>query len=221
MANATPLHASSKRPWYLALAIFVAMAIGMTSGCSGLSDIAKLHADGNDVSAVCEPDVAAADGTTNADDAARVKSLCEASVESLSNARARVFPLAIAALLLGYGSVFFAARARRGRPAARPLLIQLIAAQAVLAVVTYVLEPDTRRATTDFYIAKATAQQRARNPDTSEVREAIRLGQAAVRLAAPAWLAFSELAALLVIVALTRPKSRAFFDAAADPASPP
>jgi hypothetical protein len=223
MANPPPLtapSAPSKRPWYLAFALLAAMSLGMVGGCSGMLVMATLHADVGDVSTQCEPEVASADGTTNADDADRVRSLCEAWLTSLSNARSRVFPISIATLLLGYGAVFFAARARRGRASARPLLVQLVAAQAVLGIVAYMLQPDTRRAETEFAIAKATAQQRARTPDSSEVREAIRIGQAGARLAAPLWLAFNELAYLLVILALTRPRSRAFFDSTPDPAAP-
>ncbi len=92
MANPPQPPAPSKRPWYLALALFAAMSLGMLRGCSGLAVMANLHADGSDVSAQCEPQVAAADGTTNADDAARVRTLCEAWLTSLSDARARVFP---------------------------------------------------------------------------------------------------------------------------------
>jgi len=217
MANPPTLSTPSKRPWYLAFALLAAMSLGMVGGCSGMLVMATLHADVGDVSTQCEPEVASADGTTNADDADRVRSLCEAWLTSLSNARSRVFPIAIATLLLGYGAVFFAARARRGRASARPLLVQLIAAQAVLGIVAYVLQPDTRRAETEFVIAKTTARERARTADSSELREATRTG---ARLAAPAWLAFTELADLLMILALTRPRSRAFFDSTPDPAAP-
>jgi hypothetical protein len=220
MANPPPLTATSKRPWYLALALFAAMSLGMLRGCSGLAVMANLHADGNDVSAQCEPQVAAADGTTNADDAARVRTLCEAWLTSLSDARSRVFPLAIATLLLGYGAVVFAARARRGRAGARSLLIQLIAAQAVLGIVSYALQPDTRRAEREFAIAVATAQQRAKIPDSPEGHQVLRAVQIAANVQAPFFLALGELADLLMILALTRPGARAFFDATPDPASP-
>jgi hypothetical protein len=220
MANPPPLPVPSKRPWYLALALFAAMSLGMLRGCSGLAMMANLHADGNDVSAQCEPQVAAADGTTNADDAARVRTLCEAWLTSLSEARSRVFPISIATLLLGYGVVFFSVRARRGRAGARPLLVQLIVAQAVLGVVAYVLEPDTRRAERDFAIAMATAQQRARIPDSPEGRDVLRAVQIAAQVQAPFFLGLGELADLLMVVALTRKRARAFFDSTPDPAPP-
>jgi len=220
MANPPPLSAPSKRPFYLALALFAAMAFGMMRGCSGLAVMTVLHEDGSDIGTQCEPEVAAADGTTNADDAARVKALCEAWLTALSEARARVFPLSIAALLLGYGAAFFAARARRGRPAARPLLVQLLVAQAALAIVAYVLEPDIRRAEREFDVAKATALQRARLPDSADGREIVRMLETVTKAEAPFVLVLGEIANFLIILALTRPRARAFFEATPDPASP-
>jgi hypothetical protein len=226
MANPPPPTAPSKRPWYLAFALFAAMALGMIRGCSGLAVMAALHADGSDATAQCEAQIAQAggtknaDGTTNADDHERVLALCQASLTSLSAARTRVFPIAIATLLFGFGVAFFAARARRGRPGARPLLIQLLVAQTVLGVVAYVLLPDTRRAEEDFAVAMMTAKQRVKNADAVETPEYRRAMQIAEQVQAPFALALGELANLLMILALTRPRARAFFDSTPDPASP-
>jgi hypothetical protein len=116
-------------------------------------------------------------------------------VTALDGAKDRMFPLSAAMLVLGGAMVVFAARAMGGRPRAREVLIQLVCVQAVVAALTYALTPDLRA-----------AEDRA-------WRDAGR-GEVFRRVAPPTLLGLRTLASALIVLALTRPRARAYFDPA-------
>ena len=103
-------------------------------------------------------------------------------------AKRREFPLGIAALLLGGAMVAMSARAMSGREGARGALVQVTLARAALSVLGFFLTPDVRAA--EFAVASV-------------------FGYASVGK-----VIFETTACLLVVLALTRPRSRAFFRAA-------
>jgi hypothetical protein len=113
--------------------------------------------------------------------------------QALDHAKSRVFPLSAATLVLGGAMVVFAARAMAGRARARDLLIQVACVQAAVAILTYVLTPDVRAA-------------------ESQVERDAGYGEVFRRYAPPAVLAIRTLASALIVLALTRPKARAYFD---------
>ncbi len=184
----------AKRPWYLIVALIGSWLFGaaiLVNGCETLAFYKSDTVDGN----------AAAEQL--ADDAQReqVASRIEHYFTVMDGARRRVLPLSIAALLLGAAMVALSARAMSGRPGARSGLVQVTVVQAALAVLTYALTPDVRRA--EF-----------------EVNAALSYGWLG-RYAPPVILAMRSFASALVVVALTRPRSRAFFDAAPGSVSEP
>jgi hypothetical protein len=103
-------------------------------------------------------------------------------------AKHREFPLGVAALLLGGAMVATSARAMSGREGARGALVQVTLARAGVALLGFILTPDVRAA--EFAVASL-------------------FGYASIGK-----VVFETTACLLVVIALTRPKSRAFFRAA-------
>jgi hypothetical protein len=88
-----------------------------------------------------------------------------------------------------------------------------------LCVAAFVAERDVRAADERWKFAKIAADARAANPDPIVAAQTARVGTATFKLWAPAVLAFTSLGSLIIVIALTRPRSRAFFDATSEPAS--
>jgi hypothetical protein len=112
---------------------------------------------------------------------------------ALDAAKDRVFPLSVAILILGGAMVVFAARAMGGRARARGALIQIACVQAAVVILAYVVTPDVRAA-------------------EDEVAKGAGYGMVWRRYTPPALLVLRTLASALMVLALTRPRSRAFFD---------
>jgi hypothetical protein len=129
----------------------------------------------------------------------------------VDSAKSRIFPLAVAALLLGAAMWGFAAGAMAGRGGARTALVQIIFVHALVIVLAFAITPDVRaaEATANSQLAALTPMPRA-----GPVREARRflidhsgvipVLQRSLRLIGYA----------LVLVALTRRRTREFFEAA-------
>jgi hypothetical protein len=124
----------------------------------------------------------------DAEDRAMFRERSEHFNEVRGQAREREFPLGVATLLLGGAMVALAARSMAGREGARGALVQVTLARAGLVVVTFLLLPDVRAAA--FAVA------------------------AGVGYFLMGVMAFEAVSCLLVVVALTREGSRAFFRAA-------
>jgi len=121
----------------------------------------------------------------DADQRAMFRERSERFNEVREKAREREFPLGIATLLLGGAMVGMAARSMSGREGARGALVQVTLARAALVGLAFVLLPDVRAAA--FAVASA-------------------VGYALV-----AWMALEAALCVLVVIALTRQGSRAFF----------
>ncbi len=113
--------------------------------------------------------------------------------KALDAAKNRVFPLSAATLVLGGAMVVFAARAMGGRPRARDALIQIACVQAAVSILMYVMTPDVRAA-------------------EDQVERDAGYGAVFRRYAPPTLLGLRTLASALIVLALTRPRARAYFD---------
>ncbi len=132
-------------------------------------------------------------------------------------ARRRMLPLAAGSLLLGVSLWIFAVGAMAGRPGARVLLCQLVAAHAVLGVLFYLLTPDVRRVERE--VARETidiAAQAALDGGTVDARtqQALALTGQAVGAWQVVALAGDLVLHGIVLLALTRRRTRAFYAAA-------
>lgn len=200
-----------RRPRYLSVALAAALLIGAGCWTDGCGRLAFYRG---------ERDHGAMMNSSVKDDEARARlDALWARVEEVSdNARGRAVPLAAASFVLGAALLALAASGLSGRSNSRSALVQVVAAQAAVVVATYFVLPDVRQAELDWHMEHSLAQQRAKMPP--EQHADLAAAAAAVkRFGPPSWLVFRTLASLLIVVALTRPRSRAFFEAAADTVS--
>lgn len=210
MASARPhanARASAKRPFYVVLALAVALVFGAGSWMQGCDTIAYYRIDTVDYGALAER---VADGEARADVEAHTRRLFDV----LDAARNRALPLGVGAFVLGAAMVLLAARTFGRRPGARGALVQVVAVQGALAIAAYTLTTDVRAAEGELRLALT----RATAPQRPLAEHDVALLRTVFRVAAPAALGLRSLAALLVVFALTRPRARAYLD---PPGGPP
>jgi hypothetical protein len=206
--KASPAGRRPGRPWYLVVALLGAWFFGSNAALVGWERLSLFQTGTEQV----EP--AASEGTVDED---RLHAQRERLDDAVYAARRRVLPLAAASLLLGVSLWIFAVGAMAGRPGARVLLCQLVAAHAALGVLFYLLTPDVRRVEGD--VARETidiAAHAALDGGTVDARtqQALALTGEAVGV----WQVVLQAGDLVlhgaVLLALTRRRTRAFYDLA-------
>lgn len=200
-----------KKPWYLVAALMGALGLGAGGGCEGQRLVSLYRAEHLDPSAFVQK----IDSDTDREE---VRAALEGYIGALADGRDRAFPLAVAALLIGFATVLFAMRAIGGSAGARRGLMQLVVVQAGLVAGTFFIERDVRAASVRLATSEIRAQAHQEMPDAAKAEQEIRINLTKVRLRDPARLAMSTIGSLLIIFALTRRGSRAFFEAAPDAA---
>jgi hypothetical protein len=195
-----------KKPWYLVVALLGGLAFGVGGGCDGYRSVSFFRNASLDPSALVQ-------GIANDADRALVAKAFEAWLAAMDVAKSRVFPLGVAALLVGAAMIVFALRAMAGRPGARGVLVQLVIVQAALGVASFVLQRDVRAAEQSFHAAVIAAQAHEGVSDVNEADKVARLAVATNRLLPPVYLALRTIGSLLIVFAMTRRRSREFFEA--------
>lgn len=193
-----------KRPWYLVLALLGALALGTTGAYGGWAQVAAYHA-------VVDPSVIG-EGIVDEHERAVVETRAEAVVHALDQAKARGWPLGVAMLLLGGAMVFMSLRAIGGSSTARIALVQLAIAQAGATAANHFLLQGVNDAEARFQEARAAADEHALG---LPVEGGTLMTAEWWRAAESTFLVLRTIASALVVVGLTRRKSRDFFDAAA------
>jgi hypothetical protein len=190
-----------KRPWYLVLALLGALALG-TTGALGGFHMANLYLEAPNPGAVGKE-------IADAHDRDEVVARAEEAVQALDAARARGWPLAVATLLLGSATLLFAMRALAGSPGARVALVQLVLAQAGVTIASQLLLRDVVNADLRVDGALEAAMEHASGvpPVPLPVSNA-----AVLKAASTLALVLRSLSSVLVVVGLTRARSRAYFD---------
>lgn len=192
-----------KRPWYLVAALIAAWVFGagaISDGCDGISFYRANRTSF----------VGTVQDRTEAADCDAVAAITERYFGVMDVAKPRVFPLAVASLLLGAAMWGLAAGAMVGRGGARSTLLQVISVHGAVVVLAYVLTPDVRQAMTTAQIELAALQP---EPAAAAMR--------AARQTATKYLSLVPLVATslhlagygLVLLALTRRRAREFFEA--------
>jgi hypothetical protein len=200
--------AERKRPWYLVLALLGALALGTTGACSGWTTVA-LYREPIDPSFASE-------GISDDADQAAVVGRMRAYLQTLDAAKRRGWPIGVATMLLG-GAVFvFAMRAMGGNGGARVALIQLVVAQAGVHAAAYWLMRDVFEANLRLFEAKQAAEIHEHVPERPRADDMARAASSMMRAANPIVFALRSLGSALVVVALTRRRSREFFRAAGE-----
>jgi hypothetical protein len=195
---------AKKRPWYLVAALLGALALGLSGGYSGCATWAIYHGE------IPRSDIVA--GFTSDTDRDAVGAAWDRLVAAYDAAAPHEYPMGIALLLVSAALVLFAMRGMAGRGSARNILMQLVIVQAVLYVVEYFLTTGIRAADLDLYAAKQIAV--THDPEVEQLMALVKR--------APWLLSFGLIvrtfASALIVFALTRQRSREFFEATTDPA---
>jgi hypothetical protein len=196
-----------KRPWYLVLALLGALILGTAGAYEGWSRFLAYH-DTFDPTLI---------GAGIADEADRLAVVArfEAFLQVLDVAKSRAWPLGVAALVLGTAVFVFAMRALGGSGTARAVLVQLIVAQAGTNAAGYWLLRDLFEADLRLHDAMDAAVSRDSVPQQDQP-EVLRTMAKVRRAYYPIALALDTLGSALIVIALTRRRSRAFFDLASE-----
>ncbi|HEY1954022.1 MAG TPA: hypothetical protein VGH28_00370 [Polyangiaceae bacterium] len=129
---------------------------------------------------------------------------------ALESEHARGFPFAVAELVLGLALSAFAMGAWVGRGGARRAVVQITVAQALLVAAAFVAMPRSRAAEINFRLQVAESRAvEAHQPIDPKTVPALRIVAHASTIA---FLLFRTVAAGLIVVALTRPRARAYYD---------
>jgi hypothetical protein len=199
--------AARKRPWYLHVALLGALALGSMGACRGWNTV-TLYREPIDPSIL-------GDGITDPADRGAVVARAEAFLQTLDAEKARGWPLAVATLLLG-GAVFvFAIRTIGGSRGSRAALIQLVLAQAAINAAGLWLLRDVFDADLRFSEARQAAQIREGMSDRSRADDTVRTLSSVARAVPAIEFTFFTVTSALIVVALTRRRSREVLDAAA------
>ncbi len=206
-SSAPPRSSVPKRPWYLVAALIAGWVFGFGSLNDGCRMVAFYQ--GADI------DEPAAQSLTDVQARDEVIALETRRVAVMDAARNRALPLAIASLLLGMAMVMLSLRSMMGRGGARRALVQVVAVQALLIVASHFLIADVRRARADVESAALIAKIREKQPDEARGEQIAAAERAFLKILPSLQLTFRTLASALIVLALTRPRVRAFFDAGA------
>lgn len=201
----------SRRPRYLVVALIAALVFGAGCWTEGCSRLAFFRG---------EPDRHAeiTDAIHDDADRARAEALFQRFIDVSDSSRGRAVPLAAATFVLGAALLALAARGLAGRSNTRSLLMQIVSAQAVLVVVSYLVTRPMFEAQDDWLYESQLIQKREAMPPEQYAQVAPTL-RAMRPWVSPGWLAVRTLASALIVLALSRPRSREFFEAAARPIS--
>lgn len=195
-----------KRPFYLVVALVLASIAGVTAAADGCATVGYYRGE--------LPAVPLPDGISQADEQA-LRAAGERLKAALEAERGVVFPMAVGQLVLGLAMFAFATAAMAGREGARRALAQLLVVRGAMIAAEPFTMNRVRDASAELRRARVAAELRAaRPPDVDAIlaqQEAwerrfgrgIVLGAAAAKLAA-----FG-----LVMLALTRRRTREFYDA--------
>ncbi len=193
-----------KRPFYLVLALLGALALGI-HGASGGWALMTLYRESIDPTA-------AGQGITDESDRALAVSRFDAFLVVHDRERSIAWPKGVAGMVVGVAVTLFAMRALGRRRGARALLVQLVVAQAGLDVASHWLLRDVEQAEVAAGLAIDVGHARDAFPDPLRAEQS---AGALARLVIPAFVGLRILGCAFVVIALTRRRSRDFFDALA------
>lgn len=203
--SAPPASAPRKRPWYLVVALVIASVFGATSFLEGCGLLTYYRTTSVDLSGpVREIDDEA--------DRAAAQAALDHYVEALDQDKPRMFPLGAAELLLGLALFALAAGAMAGRSGARTALVQVVLVQSVVVVLMFFLGARVRAANRDLELVKRGHDMRKDGTDAALVDDTISMTKKIAPVIEYGTLGARTLVAVLVLVALTRKRSRAYFE---------
>jgi len=194
---------AARRPWYLVLALLICSGIGACESTAGWTTIELYRGHIDDRS----------HEMTREDDSKAVASSFQKMLAGLDEERPRAFPLAVGELVLGIAVFVFAAAAMTGRGGARRALVQLMVAQTILVLAIFFVTPKFRAAETEWLVAQQSGQLIDKGHSEADVRLQMNLARAGRRALTITLIIARTAVAALVLLALTRQRARAYYDA--------
>ena len=200
-----------KRPRYLLLALIGALVFGAGCWMDGCGRLAFYRGE--------QDQSLALNASIKADtDRNRAEALYHRFTEVADAARKRAIPLAAATFVLGAALLALGSRALAGKTNTRGALVQVVIAQAAVVGLAYYLTADIRNAELDWEMERTLIHQRETLP-ADQYEQVVPMMQSMRHYGVPGWLVLRTLASALIVFALTRPRSREFFEAAGKPVS--
>ncbi len=193
-----------KRPWYLIAALLFAWvfgAAGFIDGCNDAHELRQGYADAADHYIVNAPSEASRVAQADA-----LQHYFDAKI----GMSARLYPMSIGAFLLGATLTLFAARAMAGRSGARSPVIQLTLVQAALVIAAFALTRPVREA----WVGVLMAQPFDTGGDTDAARIITQYFPRIYRGGYVVFLVVRTAIAAFIVIALTRSRTKKFFEAA-------
>lgn len=201
----------ARRPRYLTAALIAALVFGAgcwTEGCARLTYYRGDQDHGATLNASIQSD----------EDRARAEALYARYVDVADTASGRAVPMAAATFVLGAALLALAARGLGARSNTRSALMQVVAAQAIVVGASFFVLRDVREAELDWELERTLIHQREKLPP-EQYAEVVPAVEAMRRWAPPGWLVVRTLTSGLIVLALSRPRAREFFEMAGEPVS--
>lgn len=198
------------RPRYLVVALVTALIFGAgcwTSGCQQLQIYRGVKDKGAEANALIRDDEARA----------HLDALYKKQLDAQDESRSKGIPLAAATFVLGAALLALSSRALAGRTNARSALMQVVAAQAIVGTIHFVAMREATNAELDYGLAATLAYRHQTQPPIEYAKWAL-IHRGLRGWGEPALLGIRVVASALIVFALTRQRSREFFEAASDPA---
>lgn len=199
----------ARRPAYLVAALVLALLFGAGCWTEGCGRLAFYRGD---------TDVLAEQNAHIRDDQdrGRVEALYQRYLDAADAGKGRAIPFAAGIFVLGAALLALGARGLAGKSNTRSALMQVVAAQAIVVAASYFATKDLRNAELDWNFERQLADQREKLPPEQYEQTAPALRHLRV-WAPPTWLSIRSFASVLILVALSRQRSREFFEAAGEP----
>jgi len=197
--------APRKRPFYLVVALLGAVVFGAYGALQGWSAFLQYRG-------AIDPALASQE-IPNPDDRAAFVARLEACQAALDAVKTWGWPLAVAAIVLGSAMFVFAMRGLAGSSSARAILLQLVVVQAGVNVVEHRLLRGVFEADVNLWETAETTYIRENVPEWTHPEARTHAWGVTARSAYPFSLAAQTFGSALIVVALTRRRTREFFDA--------
>lgn len=201
----------NKKPRYLLVALIMALVFGAGCWTEGCGRLAFYRGERDQSQALNASIQSEADRT-------RAEGLYHRFTEVADAARARAIPMAAATFVLGAALLALAARGLAGKTNTRSPLVQVVVAQAAIVILSYFVTRDVRNAELDWEIERTLIHQHEVLPP-DQYDQVVPMMHSMRAVGVPGWLVVRTLASALIVFALTRKRSREFFETAGSAAA--
>jgi hypothetical protein len=144
----------------------------------------------------------------------RAEALFQNFIEVAERERGRTIPFAAATFVLGAALLALAARGLAGKTNARSAIVQVVLAQAIVYGASWYATKDFREAEADWNLEWTIQKHKDAFP-ADQIEETRAMTRMTMHVLDPMWLVIRTLGSGLIVFALTRQRSRDFFEAAA------